>query len=77
MLKTETNTRTMERRILTAARRSLFPGRRPRLAADFEHGQWWVTNLDSGAQWSVVDAAGPGTVDGFDFEQITQGEEGG
>ncbi len=41
----------------------------------FEHGQWWVVNAVSGAQWSVVDAEGPGTVDGFGFEQVTAPDE--
>jgi hypothetical protein len=41
--------------------------------AVFEHGQWWVT-CPSGAQFSVVDATGPGTVGGFDFEQVSEGE---
>lgn len=72
MLKTETNSRAMERRIRSAARAIL--GHR-RLQADFEHGQWWVTDLRSGAQWSVVDASGGGSVDGFDFEQVTRGAE--
>lgn len=40
---------------------------------DFEHGCWWVTDLVSGAQWAVVDAHGGHSVDGFDFEQVTEG----
>jgi hypothetical protein len=35
----------------------------------FEHGQLWITYID-GEQWSVVDAEGPGSINGFDFEQI-------
>lgn len=72
MLKTETNTPTMERRILKAARASI---RRRNLTAWFEHGQWWIEHLPTGAQWSVVDAEGGPAVDGFDFEQITEGED--
>jgi hypothetical protein len=64
----------MELRILAAARYSPEIGRR-RLAADFEHGQWWVTDLDSGAQWSVCDASGGVAVDGFSFERVTEGED--
>jgi hypothetical protein len=45
-----------------------------RFQCDFEHGQWWVTDLDTGAQWSVCDAEGPGSTDGFDFEQVTEGD---
>lgn len=36
----------------------------------FEHGQLWITHID-GAQWSVEDAEGPGTINGFDFEQVS------
>jgi len=42
---------------------------------DFEHGQWWVTNLRTGAQWSVVDASGGRSLHGLDFERVTEGEE--
>ncbi len=41
----------------------------------FEHGQWWVVSEISGAQWSVCDAEGPGSVDGFSFEQVTEADE--
>ena len=73
MLKTE-NPKTSERRIIRAAHAIL--GRRRPLSAVYEHGQWWIEDRDSGAQWSVVDAEGGRSVDGFDFEQVTQGEEG-
>jgi hypothetical protein len=59
----------MERRVRSAARAVL--GRR-RLQADYEHGQWWITDLDTGAQWSVHDCSRPA---GFDFEQVTRGDE--
>jgi hypothetical protein len=62
----------MQERALEAAKESL---QRQNLSADFEHGQWWITDLDSGAQWSVVDAEGGNSIDGFDFEQVTQGDE--
>lgn len=42
-----------------------------RIQPDFEHGQWWITDLDSGAQWSVNDCSGP---QAFTFEQVTQGD---
>lgn len=74
MLKTEQNTRAMESRILRAFRE--WWGTSPiqiRPHADFEHGQWWVTDLVSGAQWSVADASGGRSVDGFDFENVTEG----
>jgi len=76
-LKTEVNTPAMESRIRAAFLASttgtgIAEGF---AAADFEHGQWWITNLDTGAQWSVVDAVGGSSVDGFDFEQVTRGED--
>lgn len=45
------------------------------VSAFFEHGNWWVFNLKTGAQYSVVDAEGPNTIDGFDLEQVTDGDE--
>lgn len=72
MLKTERNTKTMEKRVLKMARKML--GTR-NVSAFFEHGNWWVSNLKTGAQYSVVDAEGPNTIDGFDLEQVTDGDE--
>jgi hypothetical protein len=37
----------------------------------FEHGQWWVHDIESGASWSVVDA---NTESGVDFEQVADGD---
>ena len=71
-LNTETNTPAMEKRILAAAQKSL---RRRNLSAFFEHGHWWITHQPSGAQWSVCDASGPTCPDGFDFEQVTPGDD--
>ena len=76
----ETNTPAMKRRVLKAARWRLGvqgPYGRSDYQADFEHGQWWVTDRRTGAQWSVVDcrtAEGPSGVDYLDFEQVTQGD---
>lgn len=70
-LMTETNTPAMERRVLRAARFRL--GKR-RFQTDFEHGQWWVTELGTGAQWSVVDCQTQDGVDYLDFEQVSRGE---
>jgi len=54
-LKTEQNTLSMGRRVRSAAfDRGL--GHIGELQTDFEHGQWWVTNRRTGAQWSVCDA---------------------
>lgn len=79
---TETNTQAMRRKVLSAAKYRLGSGR---YQADFEHGQWWVTRLGDGAQWSVVDCRGPAAgvgfsaqtkmVDYLDFEQVTEGEQ--
>jgi hypothetical protein len=46
------------------------------LCAHFEHGQWWITEPDTGAAWSVVDAVGGRSVGGFDFEQVSEGDRG-
>jgi hypothetical protein len=79
MLKTERNTLTMCNRIRRAWRHWRLQKYGDRNASgfsfDFEHGQWWVTELGTGAQWSVVDAEGGDSVDGFDFEQISYGED--
>lgn len=42
----------------------------------FEHGQLWV-ECSCGAQWSVCDASGGDSVDGFTFEQVSQGDAEG
>lgn len=72
MLLTEQNTRTMEKRILKAARAKFG---RNNLVAIFEHGQWWIEHKITGAQWSVCDGIGLGTRDGFDFEQVSAGTD--
>jgi hypothetical protein len=72
LLNTETNTPAMDARILKAAHKAL---KRRNLTTFFEHGQWWVEHLPSGAQWSVCDASGPSCPDGFDFEEVTLGSE--
>lgn len=58
-----------EHRIRRAARLAL--GHVRSLQTDFEHGQWWVTDRRTGAQWAVCDVE-PGS---FCFEQVTEGEE--
>jgi hypothetical protein len=72
-LKTEMHTPEMEERILCAAdSHDLTACHSTAKTADFEHGQWWVTCLPCGAQWSVVDEE-PG-VDGLGFERVTNGD---
>lgn len=73
MLRTETNTTQMHDTVLAAAKRTL--GRMKPLQADFEHGQWWITNTATGAQWSVNDAETQSGTKYFDFEQVTEGED--
>jgi hypothetical protein len=75
MLKTETQTDEIEERIAEA-----FGVTDQGIAcADFslwfEHGQWWVESLEGehGEEvvvYSVVDATGGKSVDGFDFERV-------
>ena len=72
MLMTETNTPEMHDRILEDAKEAL---ERRNLQADFEHGQWWITDLRTGAQWSVNDAETATGHRYFDYEQVTEGEE--
>lgn len=88
-LKTERNTYSMEVRVERAFRKSDIYRNLPRCSkgavrrmrrvnADFEHGQWWITDLRTGAQWSACDAEGSeanGVFDGFCFEQVSRGEE--
>ena len=74
MLKTEQDTTTMERRVRRAARLAGLVTTRT-ASVIFEHGQWWIENVRTGAQWAVNDAEGSGSFDGFDFEQVTQGDE--
>lgn len=69
MLRCETNTETVMNDVRTAFEES-FPVH-GRISVDFEHGQWWVTCSNCGAQWSVHDADG----DKFDFEQVSDGDE--
>lgn len=75
MLKTETNTAKIERAILAAARVHSETETHGFFTAAFEHGQWWLTCGSCGAQWSVVDAEGGDSVDGFGFEEVTHGDE--
>lgn len=68
-LQCETNTHAVEQRIRRHFAR--WSGIHPRnFQTDYEHGQWWVTALRTGAQWSVCDAT-PGT---FSYEQVSPGD---
>ena len=67
------NTPEMQERIYQAAAASdEFNGKT--IDLHYEHGQWWVC-CDDGSQYSVVDASGGNSIDGFDFEQVTPSDE--
>lgn len=73
-LKTETNTPAMGRRIMATAARFQWSVPHHSFSVDFEHGQWWVTCKDYGAQWSVADQEGGGDIDGFGLERVSDGD---
>jgi len=66
MLKTEQNTRTVEKQVRSAFRNW---ARKRFFETFFEHGQWWVRvqNDDEDETYSVCDA---NTITGFDFERV-------
>lgn len=70
-LKTEQNHQAIELMVKRHAREQLgFV-----VTSFFEHGQWWVENPKTGAQWSVVDEAySGGEFKQFGFEQVTPGD---
>lgn len=70
MLNTETNTVAMEQDVQSAFVHHAYHRAHRRVQTDFEHGQWWVTCLDCGMQFSVVD-----TDKSFDFENVTGSDE--
>ncbi len=43
-----------------------------RFQVDWEHEGWWVTNLDTGAQWSVNLCSAPESIT---FEQVSEGDD--
>ena len=70
-LRCETNTRAMRDEVYTAAMQDLNVSD---IQVDFEHGQWFVTQLSTGAQWSVHDAESNGN-EYFEFDQISEGDD--
>ena len=66
------NTFVMAKKVVTAANKHFHT---KEMRAFFEHGQWWVTNHKTGAQYSVNDAEGIGTTNGFDFEEVTPAQD--
>lgn len=73
MLLTEQNTPKVDRMIHRAVQDAIADRDLPKgtYGTFFEHGQWWIQEKRSGAQYSVCDAE-PGQ---FCFEQVTVGEE--
>jgi hypothetical protein len=53
--------------------KNVHPNGRPFFVCHHEHGQLWI-NGRYGLSYSVVDAEGPGSTNGFDFEQISEDE---
>jgi len=63
----------VERRIRRAFRQLHRGASRRPFETVYEHGHWWVLELDAEDQlvtWDAVDASGPGSVLGFSFEQV-------
>lgn len=69
-LNTEINTETIRRKIIAAAHKHFSSAGNN---AVFEHGRWWICR-SNGAQYSVIDAEGAGTTDGFDFEMVKEAD---
>ena len=75
MLKTEHDSPDMAERIAVAWDVSpVAVGHEEEPQVDYEHGQHWITCRPCGAQWSVVDAEGGPAIDGFDFEEVSDGD---
>lgn len=74
MLKSETNTPQMAGRILDAAyvwaANTFAENPNGPLDVYFEHGQWWLFDIAGDRTFSVVDADGGDSVDGFAFEEV-------
>lgn len=73
-LRSTVNTPDVEREILIDAADHLDVPE-AELQADFEHGQWWITVLGTGAQYSVVDCETQGGDEYFGFEQVSRGDD--
>lgn len=76
MLKSDKNTPPIEKKILTASKKC-FKGysiENNKIFTIFEHGHWWVRFYDVDEEidrtFSVIDAEGIGTYNGFNFEEV-------
>lgn len=65
MLKCETNDPQMAMHAMRAGEKR-FPDKV--LDVVFEHGRWWLVCID--CTFSVCDAEGGNSIDGFDFEEV-------
>lgn len=76
MLKSDQNKPTIEKQVLTAARKCFksYPIEDNKIFTIFEHGHWWIRFFDENEErdrtFSVIDAEGNGTYNGFDFEEV-------
>jgi hypothetical protein len=68
LIGTEHNNRATETAIEKAFKAVARKGERYQF--DYEHGQWWVTELGTGAMWGVYDTH-PGE---FSFEVVARGD---
>lgn len=74
-LKTEINTPEMRTRVHKAFLAGYFLADGECIEPIFEHGQWYIVNVASGAVWSACDGEGGPAIDGFVFEEIDKGDE--
>ncbi len=70
MLKSETNSREIELEIRATFEQTDEVNIHHPVQLDFEQGQWFVTCIKCGKQWSVND-----TEDDFCFEEVSCGDE--
>ncbi len=66
----------MEKKILKAAKKYFnnYPVEDNKITVLYEHGQYWIRLFDEHEEvirmFSVVDAEGIGSINGFDFEEV-------
>lgn len=46
-----------------------------KISVDFEHGQWFITCLDCGAQWAANEAENRSGEEYYHFDRISFGDE--
>jgi hypothetical protein len=76
MLKCENNSPKIEKEVLKGAKECFknYDIEDNRINAIFDHGHWWVRFFDNSEEiertFSVIDAEGIGTYNGFDYEEV-------